>query len=138
MYVCNPSDLEKKDFLSRHLIFGKLLSTKAVTHLIDIGAYYNPIHLFMAGDACPATIMVCVYVGMYMFVCLYCMCVYVWMNDSMCVCTVCIYMYVCRHVCMYVCMYTWMVLYVYVCMNSMYVYIVYVLYALMYPRIYSM
>ena len=78
MYVCNPSDLEKQDFLTRHLIFGKLLSTKAVTHLIDIGAYYNPIHLFMAGDACPATIMVCMYVCMYsiyMFVCLYCMCV---------------------------------------------------------------
>ena len=104
MYVCNPSDLEKQDFLTRHLIFGKLLSTKAVTHLIDIGAYYNPIHLFMAGDACPATIMV-MHVCMCMLVLYVCVC----MNDSMCVCTflfICTYegMYVCMHV--YVCMYT--------------------------------
>eukprot|EP01036_Dinobryon_divergens_P027026 gene27026-35735_t len=39
-------------------MFGKLLSTKVITNLIDIGAYYNPIHLFLAGDVCPVTIMI--------------------------------------------------------------------------------
>ena len=42
----------------RHLIFGKLLSTRLIVNLIDIGAYYNPIHLFLAGDLCLLNILI--------------------------------------------------------------------------------
>ena len=51
-------DLEKPDFMSRQLTFGKMLSQKPVRTLIDIGAYYNPIHLFMAPNSCPSTVIV--------------------------------------------------------------------------------
>eukprot|EP01039_Chlorochromonas_danica_P010239 gene10239-11333_t len=51
--------LEKSDFLRRHYDFGKLLSSQQqITHLVDIGAYYNPIHLFLGPGVCPQTIVV--------------------------------------------------------------------------------
>lgn len=51
--------LEKPDFLSRQIIFGKLLSSgKNVKHLMDIGAYYNPINLFFSPHMCPESVIV--------------------------------------------------------------------------------
>lgn len=44
--------------MTRQLTFGKMLSSRPITHLIDIGAYYNPIHLFLSADVCPATVVV--------------------------------------------------------------------------------
>ena len=42
----------------RHQTFGKLLSSKTITNLIDIGAYYNPIHLFLQKESCLTTVIV--------------------------------------------------------------------------------
>lgn len=39
--------------MRRQITFGKLLSTKPIHNLMDIGAYYNPINLFLAPDVCP-------------------------------------------------------------------------------------
>jgi hypothetical protein len=51
--------LEKPDFLSRQIIFGKLLSSaKGIKHLMDIGAYYNPINLFLSPHMCPESVIV--------------------------------------------------------------------------------
>eukprot|EP01038_Epipyxis_sp_PR26KG_P009269 gene9269-12486_t len=50
--------LEGSEFMSRHLTFGKMLSTQPITTLIDIGAYYNPIFLFLANNICPKNIIV--------------------------------------------------------------------------------
>ncbi len=44
--------------MTRQLTFGKMLSTKSITNLVDIGAYYNPIHLFLASDVCPVNVVV--------------------------------------------------------------------------------
>ena len=53
------SDLERLDFLKRQIIFGKMLSSShPLKHVIDIGAYYNPIHLFLSIDACPITVII--------------------------------------------------------------------------------
>lgn len=35
-----------------------MLSSKSITNLIDIGAYYNPIHLFMGAAVCPEHVVV--------------------------------------------------------------------------------
>jgi hypothetical protein len=51
-------DLEKPDFLMRHYIIGKLLSLKPIKSLIDIGAYYNPIFLFLPSAQCPESVIV--------------------------------------------------------------------------------
>lgn len=56
------ADLEKPDFMSRQITFGKMMSTPGhshpLRHVIDIGAYYNPIHLFLSPEVCPETVMV--------------------------------------------------------------------------------
>lgn len=35
-----------------------MLSSKPLKHIIDIGAYYNPIHLFLSIHSCPITIII--------------------------------------------------------------------------------
>jgi len=55
-YLC--LDLEKREFMYRHYTLGKLLSERSITHLIDIGAYYSPIHLFFKQKTCMSTIIV--------------------------------------------------------------------------------
>jgi hypothetical protein len=35
-----------------------MLSSKPLKHVIDIGAYYNPIHLFLSIQSCPLTIII--------------------------------------------------------------------------------
>lgn len=56
------TDLEKPDFMSRQITFGKMMSSPGQSHplrnVIDIGAYYNPIHLFLSPELCPETVMV--------------------------------------------------------------------------------
>lgn len=37
----------------RHEIFGKILSERKAKNILDIGAYYSPIHLFMSNESCP-------------------------------------------------------------------------------------
>jgi hypothetical protein len=44
--------------MQRQQTFGKLLSTKPITTLMDIGAYYNPINLFLAPDICPEHVII--------------------------------------------------------------------------------
>jgi hypothetical protein len=55
-------DLEKPDFMSRQITFGKMMSGPAHTlplrNIIDIGAYYNPIHLFLSPEVCPESVVV--------------------------------------------------------------------------------
>lgn len=52
--------LEKPDFMSRQITFGKMMSapTSVVRNVMDIGAYYNPINLFMSPEVCPASVIV--------------------------------------------------------------------------------
>jgi len=35
-----------------------MLSSKPLKHIIDIGAYYNPIHLFLSINSCPITVII--------------------------------------------------------------------------------
>lgn len=51
-------DLEKPEFLYRHQTLGKLLEERKITNLIDIGAYYNPIHLFISPAQCLSSVMI--------------------------------------------------------------------------------
>lgn len=51
-------DLEKEEFIYRQRKIGQILDTYAITHMIDIGAYYNPINLFMSSTTCPKTFIV--------------------------------------------------------------------------------
>lgn len=62
MLVILLLDLEKPDFMSRQITFGKMMSSSGHSHpvrnVMDIGAYYNPIHLFLSPEVCPETVMV--------------------------------------------------------------------------------
>jgi hypothetical protein len=51
-------DLEKKDFLYRQVTFGRMISERKVKNIIDIGAYYNPINLFLSSTSCPESIII--------------------------------------------------------------------------------
>ena len=55
-------DLEKPDFMSRQITFGKLMSTPSTSHplrnIMDIGAYYNPINLFLSPSVCPESVII--------------------------------------------------------------------------------
>src|SRR5690349_13252783 len=42
----------------RQITFGKMLSSKPLKNVMDIGAYYNPIHLFFTGNVCPNSIVI--------------------------------------------------------------------------------
>jgi hypothetical protein len=47
--------------MSRQLTFGKMLSAAGGAegrHIMDVGAYYNPINLFLAPHVCPASVVV--------------------------------------------------------------------------------
>jgi hypothetical protein len=46
--------LEKGDFMVRQELFGRILSKNKAQNIVDIGSYYNPIHLFM--DHCPKSV----------------------------------------------------------------------------------
>lgn len=50
--------MEKPEFLHRHHTIGKLLGDRKITHMIDIGAYYNPIHLFVPSSQCMSTVII--------------------------------------------------------------------------------
>mmetsp|Transcript_4031 Transcript_4031/g.6745 ORF Transcript_4031/g.6745 Transcript_4031/m.6745 type:complete len:290 (-) Transcript_4031:194-1063(-) len=55
--------LEKPDFMSRQITFGKMMSsptagTPPVRNVMDIGAYYNPINLFLSPEVCPESVTV--------------------------------------------------------------------------------
>ena len=50
--------LEGPDFLIRQEIFGKMLSERNSKNILDVGAYYNPIHLFFSSSHCPASVTV--------------------------------------------------------------------------------
>lgn len=50
--------LEHPDFLFRQVLFGRMLAQKNIKNLMDIGAYYNPINLFLDSGACPESIIV--------------------------------------------------------------------------------
>ena len=39
--------LEKGDFMVRQELFGKVLTKSKSSNIVDIGSYYNPIHLFL-------------------------------------------------------------------------------------------
>jgi hypothetical protein len=39
--------LEKGDFMVRQELFGRILTKSSAENIVDIGAYYNPIHLFL-------------------------------------------------------------------------------------------
>jgi hypothetical protein len=80
--VCDVyiTDLEMPDFMMRQVIFGQMLSEKqpkvrtcsfqhellrlvtngacTLQNVIDIGAYYNPIHLFFNESYCPESVMI--------------------------------------------------------------------------------
>lgn len=54
-------DLEKGEFLNRQKLFGQMLEkNQKIDTIMDIGAYYNPIHLFMPHllEICPANILI--------------------------------------------------------------------------------
>ena len=46
--------LEKGDFMVRQELFGRILTKNKAQNIVDIGSYYNPIHLFM--DHCPNSV----------------------------------------------------------------------------------
>ena len=50
--------LEGADFIVRQEIFGKMLSERNAKNILDVGAYYNPINLFLSSTHCPASIVV--------------------------------------------------------------------------------
>ena len=50
--------LEQPQFMQRQKMFGKMLSQMAAPHILDIGAYYNPIHLFLSAEHCPISVLV--------------------------------------------------------------------------------
>ncbi|RYH25833.1 hypothetical protein EON65_15180 [archaeon] len=35
-----------------------MLSSKSITNIIDVGAYYNPIHLFLGQGVCPENVLI--------------------------------------------------------------------------------
>lgn len=48
--------------MSRQITFGKMMSGPShklpLRHIIDIGAYYNPINLFLSPEVCPQSVIV--------------------------------------------------------------------------------
>lgn len=46
--------------MSRQITFGKMMSepTASLTNVMDIGAYYNPINLFLSPEVCPDSVIV--------------------------------------------------------------------------------
>lgn len=58
--------LEKGDFMVRQELFGRILSKSRAQNVVDIGAYYNPIHLFLdsqsqgstTSDYCPESVLI--------------------------------------------------------------------------------
>lgn len=58
--------LEKGDFMVRQELFGRVLTKAMAENIVDIGAYYNPIHLFLDSQSqgvegsnyCPNSILV--------------------------------------------------------------------------------
>ena len=54
--MCMFSDLEKDELIVRQKTYGDMLSKKQAKNILDIGAYYNPINLFMTH--CPASVVV--------------------------------------------------------------------------------
>jgi hypothetical protein len=50
--------LEGRDFIIRQQIFGTMLSESQAMNILDIGAYYNPINLFLKKDFCPTTVII--------------------------------------------------------------------------------
>ena len=50
--------LEMPQFMQRQKMFGKMLSQYKARHIVDVGAYYNPIHLFLEQGHCPISILV--------------------------------------------------------------------------------
>lgn len=56
------TDLEKADFMSRQVTFGKMMSGPShklpLRNIMDIGAYYNPINLFLSPEVCPESVIV--------------------------------------------------------------------------------
>jgi hypothetical protein len=50
--------LEGADFIVRQEIFGKMLSERNAKNILDVGAYYNPINLFLSSTHCPTSIVV--------------------------------------------------------------------------------
>lgn len=51
-------DLEKEEFLKRHFYLADLLAKRDIKVMIDIGAYYNPIHLFFQAKSCIDTVII--------------------------------------------------------------------------------
>lgn len=49
--------LEQSGFLIRQRKFGALIEQKKPKHILDIGSYYNPIHLFI-GSHCPESVVI--------------------------------------------------------------------------------
>jgi hypothetical protein len=50
--------LEMPEFMQRQKMFGKMLGEFKARHVVDIGAYYNPIHLFLSSGHCPISVVV--------------------------------------------------------------------------------
>jgi hypothetical protein len=56
--------LEKGDFMVRQELFGLILSKNRAQNIVDIGAYYNPIHLFLDSQSnstsgyCPKSVLI--------------------------------------------------------------------------------
>lgn len=50
--------LELPDFMTRQLAFGEMISNRQSKNIIDIGSYYNPIHLFFNSNHCPESVVI--------------------------------------------------------------------------------
>ena len=50
--------LEKPEFMQRQKMFGKMLGEYKAKHIVDIGAYYNPVHLFLSAGHCPLSVVI--------------------------------------------------------------------------------
>ena len=51
--------LELPDFMKRQEAFGEMISMRNNSlNIIDIGAYYNPIHLFLTPNHCPHSVII--------------------------------------------------------------------------------
>lgn len=50
--------LEGPQFMQRQRLYGKMLSEAQAKHILDIGAYYNPIHLFLTATHCPISVVI--------------------------------------------------------------------------------
>ena len=50
--------LEKPEFMQRQKMFGKMLGDYKAKHIVDIGAYYNPVNLFLSPGHCPISVVI--------------------------------------------------------------------------------